>query len=202
MLLELIDLEKAAKDTVRASESEVQEILDLRALEEGKPELEVGLWDTLRNTEMHNLRIALEQHAEQERRRQKEKDLDYLAPYFYMRDIDGDKLTKEDAYAVREACLQDLKERLIKKANIIQARFEAEVSALQRKQQWFQLNQINLTKDDETAYLQYCNDAVFKITTLETMLMRHKQTAPQKYMLLEKQLRSDPRLEEFLNTNS
>ncbi|VDM31067.1 unnamed protein product [Hydatigera taeniaeformis] len=200
MLLGLIDLEKAAKETVRNSESEVQAILDKRNAEEAKPELEVGLWDTLRNAEMHNLRIALEQHAEQERRKQKEKDLDYLAPYFHMRDIDEDNLTQEDAYAVREACLQDLKERLIKKANIIQARFEAETSALQRKQQWFQLNQINLTKEDEAAYLQYCNDAIFKITTLETMLLRHKQTAPSKYMLLEKQLRSDPRLAEYLNT--
>ncbi|KAH9279269.1 Dynein regulatory complex subunit 7 [Echinococcus granulosus] len=200
MLLELIDLEKVAKETVRASESEVQAILDKRAAEEAKPELEVGLWDTQRNSEIHNLRIALEQHAEQERRKQKEKDLDYLAPYFHMHDIDGDNLSREDAYAVREACLQDLKERLIKKANIIQARFEAETSALQRKQQWFQLNQINLTKEDEAAYLQYCNDAIFKITTLETMLLRHKQTAPQKYMLLEKQLRSDPRLAEYLNT--
>ncbi|KAL5961608.1 Dynein regulatory complex subunit 7 [Taenia solium] len=200
MLLELIDLEKVAKETVRASESEVQAILDKRTAEEDKPELEVGLWDTLRNAEMHKLRIALEQHAEQERRKQKEKDLDYLAPYFHMRDIDENNLSREDAYAVREACLQDLKERLIKKANIIQARFEAETSALQRKQQWFQLNQINLTKEDEAAYLQYCNDAVFKITTLETMLLRHKQTAPSKYMLLEKQLRSDPRLAEYLNT--
>lgn len=201
MLLELTDLERDAKEIVRVSESEVQSILDARVEEELKPDLEVGLWDTLRNEEMRKLRIALEAHAEQERKRQREKDMDFLLPYFYMRDIDGDKLSREDAYAVREACLQDLKERLIKKANTIQSRFEAETSALQRKQQWFQLNQINLTKDDEAAYLQYCNDAAFKIANLEIMLLNHKQTAPLKYMLLEKQLRTDPRLAGFLDAS-
>ncbi|KAM7538878.1 hypothetical protein Aperf_G00000059071 [Anoplocephala perfoliata] len=201
MLLELTDLEREAKEIVRASESEVQSILDARAEEELKPDLEVGLWDTLRNEEMQKLRVALEGHAEQERKKQREKEMDFLAPYFYMLDIDGDNLSRADAYAAREACLKDLKERLIKKANIIQARLEAETSALQRKQQWFQLNQINLTKDDETAYLQYCSDAALKIATLESTLLKHKETAPLKYMLLEKQLRTDPRLADFLDTS-
>ncbi|BHF80628.1 hypothetical protein SprV_0702375600 [Sparganum proliferum] len=198
MLLDLMALEEQAKETVRRSEKEVQAILSLRDSEEAKPKLDIGLFDTLRNKEMHDLRIALEEAAENERRRQKEKELDYLAPYLEMKDAILNDLTREQAFSVREACLQDLKERLIKKANIIQVRFEGEVQALQQKQQWFQLNQINLTKDDEQAYLQYCNDAIFRITTLETMLMRHKQTAPQKYMMLEKRLRSDPRLAEFL----
>lgn len=204
MLLSLMNLERQARNTVRASEHEVAKILTLREAEEARPQLEISLWDTLRNDEMHRLRVALEEHAERERRRQKEKDLDYLSPYLSMRDIDSDgvaTMMKEEAFGVREACLQDLKERLIKKANIIQARFEGETQALQKKQQWYQLNQINLTPEDEKTYLQYCNDAVFRITTLETMLMRHKQTAPQKYMLLEKQLRSDTRLAGFLRAN-
>ncbi|VDN41189.1 unnamed protein product [Dibothriocephalus latus] len=198
MLLDLMALEEQVKETVRRSEKEVQAILSLRESEEANPKLDIGLFDTLRNQEMHNLRIALEEAAENERKRQKEKELDYLAPYLEMKDAILNDLTREQAFSVREACLQDLKERLIKKANIIQVRFEGEVQALQQKQQWFQLNQINLTKEDEQAYLQYCNDAIFRITTLETMLMRHKQTAPQKYMMLEKRLRSDPRLAEFL----
>ncbi|VDD84157.1 unnamed protein product [Mesocestoides corti] len=201
MLLQLMDLEKVAKERCRASESEVVAILKKRTAEEANPGLEVGLWDTLRNEDMHNLRVALEKYAEQERNRQKEKDLDYLGPYFHMRNTDGENLSREEAFAIREACLQDLKDRLTKRAHIIQSRFEMETEALQKKQQWFQLNQINLTKDDEDAYLQYCNDAIFKITTLEAMLMKHKQTAPQKYMQLEKQLRSDPRLSTFLRTN-
>ncbi|VEL24194.1 unnamed protein product [Protopolystoma xenopodis] len=64
------------------------------------------------------------------------------------------------------------------------------------------MNQVNLNKDDEVEYLQFCNEATFRITTLEAMLARHKQTAPQKYMALEKKLRFDPRLAEFLQAET
>ena len=50
-------------------------------------------------------------------------ELDYLAP-FLARIGNPEKLTRGDASKVREECLGDLKQRLIDKANLIQARFE------------------------------------------------------------------------------
>ena len=55
--------------------------------------------------------------------RKREMELDYLAP-FLARIGNPDKLTRNDASKVREECLGDLKQRLIDKANLIQARFE------------------------------------------------------------------------------
>lgn len=54
-------------------------------------------------------------------------ELDYLAP-FLARIGNPDKLTRSDASKVREECLGDLKQRLIDKANLIQARFEKVLS--------------------------------------------------------------------------
>ena len=55
--------------------------------------------------------------------RKRDMALDYLAP-FLARIGSVDKLTRNDAIKVKEECLNDLKQRLIDKANLIQARFE------------------------------------------------------------------------------
>ena len=55
--------------------------------------------------------------------RKRDMELDYLAP-FLSRIGERKTLTREDALKIKEECLQDLKQRLIDKANLIQARFE------------------------------------------------------------------------------
>ena len=52
-----------------------------------------------------------------------ELELDYLAP-FLAQIGDPAHISKQEAYKLKEECLQDLKHRLIDKANLIQARFE------------------------------------------------------------------------------
>ena len=55
--------------------------------------------------------------------RKQEMEIDYLAP-FLAQIGDPEKLTRQQAYDLKEDCLADLKQRLIDKANLIQARFE------------------------------------------------------------------------------
>ncbi len=50
-------------------------------------------------------------------------ELDYLAP-FLAQIGSPDKLTRQQAFRLKEDCLADLKQRLIDQANLIQARFE------------------------------------------------------------------------------
>ena len=50
-------------------------------------------------------------------------ELDYLAP-FLAQIGDPEKITRSQAFKLKEDCLSDLKHRLIDKANLIQARFE------------------------------------------------------------------------------
>jgi hypothetical protein len=49
--------------------------------------------------------------------------MDYLAP-FLAQIGDPGHLSRAEAYKLKEECLQDLKQRLIDRANLIQARFE------------------------------------------------------------------------------
>ena len=55
--------------------------------------------------------------------RKQEMELDYLAPFLAQMG-NPEKLTRQQAYKLKEDCLADLKQRLIDKANLIQARFE------------------------------------------------------------------------------
>ena len=50
-------------------------------------------------------------------------ELDYLAP-FLAQIGNPEKLTRTEAFRLKEDCLADLKQRLIDKANLIQHRFE------------------------------------------------------------------------------
>lgn len=59
----------------------------------------------------------------EEHLRQVEAQLDYLAP-FLAQLPPGEKLTRWQAIRLKDECLIDFKQRLIDKANLIQARFE------------------------------------------------------------------------------
>lgn len=59
----------------------------------------------------------------EEHLRQVEAQLDYLAP-FLAQLPPGEKLTRWQAVRLKDECLNDFKQRLIDKANLIQARFE------------------------------------------------------------------------------
>ena len=47
-----------------------------------------------------------------------------------------------------------------------------ETGELQKKQTWYQENQMNLTKEDEEDYLNFCSEAMFRIHILELRLNR------------------------------
>ncbi|XP_042695440.1 dynein regulatory complex subunit 7-like, partial [Centrocercus urophasianus] len=128
---------------------------------------------------------------------QKEQDLDYLAP-FLIQIGSPEKITKKQALRLRDDCLSDFKNRLVSKANIIQAHFEKEVEELQKKNQQFQENQNQLSEKEEADFLAGYSETMFRIHILALRLNREKQTAPQKYLALEEKLCKDPRLAEHL----
>uniref|UniRef100_A0A480ZUJ5 Dynein regulatory complex subunit 7 n=1 Tax=Sus scrofa TaxID=9823 RepID=A0A480ZUJ5_PIG len=196
-MMKLKDEEKLSRHQAWESELEVLEILKLREEEEAAHALTISIYDTKRNEKSKEYREAMERVMHEEHLRQMEAQLDYLAP-FLAQLPPGEKLTRWQAVRLKDECLSDFKQRLIDKANLIQARFEKETQELQKKQQWYQENQVTLTPEDEDLYLSYCSQAMFRIRILEQRLNRHKELAPLKYLALEEKLYKDPRLVEIL----
>uniref|UniRef100_G1MFE1 Dynein regulatory complex subunit 7 n=1 Tax=Ailuropoda melanoleuca TaxID=9646 RepID=G1MFE1_AILME len=196
-MMKLKNEEKLSRHQAWESELEVLEILKLREEEEGAHTLTISIYDTKRNEKSKEYREAMEHVMHEEHLRQVEAQLDYLAP-FLAQLPPGEKLTHWQAMKVKDECLSDFKQRLIDKANLIQARFEKETQELQKQQQWYQENQVTLTAEDKAWYLSYYSQAVFRMRILEQRLNRHRELAPLKYLALEEKLHKDPRLVEFL----
>ncbi|XP_053487265.1 dynein regulatory complex subunit 7 isoform X3 [Ictalurus furcatus] len=196
-LTALMKEEEKVLISIKDSEKEVRDILEGRDREESAIMLKISIYDMARN---EKARLHMEQlkHLAQEKQLKKEcEDVDILAP-FLARLGDPEILTKQQAMQIHADCLDSKKQRLIDKANLIQARFEKETKMLLQKQQWYQKNQFTFTKQDEEAYLAYCSEAMFRIKVLKLRLSCHKDRAPQKYLALDKMLRQDPRLMQHL----
>jgi len=197
-IMSLIEKEERCIENTRLSEQEVRDVLEQRTQEELTTELSVSIYDTARNDTAKKRREEIERKKRDDEARREEMELDYLAP-FLARIGDPAEMTAELAQQLKEDCLEDLKQRLIDMANLIQGRFEKETQQLQWKQNWYQQNQTTMTKEEEEEYVSYCSEAMFRIHILEERLNRHKELAPQKYVALESRLRGDNRLAEFLN---
>uniref|UniRef100_W5KQ75 Dynein regulatory complex subunit 7 n=1 Tax=Astyanax mexicanus TaxID=7994 RepID=W5KQ75_ASTMX len=167
----------------------VRAILDARQQEESGITLQISIYDTARNEK--------KRLAEEELLNKEEKELDILAP-FLAKLGNPASLTREQVQQLVADCLAEMKQRLVDRANLIQARFEKETQELQQKQQWYQKNQLTMAKEDEDAYLAYCSDAMFRIHVVKLRLNRHKDKAPQMYLALRDKLRRDPRLIQHL----
>ncbi|XP_071899771.1 dynein regulatory complex subunit 7 isoform X6 [Anas platyrhynchos] len=198
LLQELTEEEKQLKQQVRQSEAEVLNILKIRENEEADIKLTVSIYDTERNEKRRQQYEAMKNAMEDEFPVHEEQDLDYLAPFLIQIGY-PEKMTKRQALRLRDDCLTDFKNRLIAKANIIQARFEKEVEELKKKNQQFQENQSQLSREEEAAFLADYSETMFRIHILALRLNREKQTAPQKYLALEEKLRKDPRLSVYLS---
>ncbi|KAG5848751.1 hypothetical protein ANANG_G00102750 [Anguilla anguilla] len=197
LLVALTKEEETVVHRVMESEAEVWEILATRVQEESNMELLISIYNTARNEKARLHREALERMANEERLRQEEKELDFLVPFLNRLDT-PEIQSRQLALQLRNDCLAALKQQIIDKTNLIQARFEKETQQLEEKQQWYQKNRLSMTKQDEEEYLSFCSKAMFQIHTLKLRLSRQKEEAPQKYQLLDQTLRQDPRLARFL----
>lgn len=125
------------------------------------------------------------------------KGTDYLTPF--LRSIsDPAGLSKEDALAIRTACLDALKARLVERANIIQTKLHEENAKLGKKQELFQRSQREGDFSTEE-YEKYCTEAMFRIQILEQRLSTHEETALRKFAELDLKLSNDPRLKVLRN---
>lgn len=76
-------------------------------------------------------------------------------------------MTKDEALAVKTACLKSLKERLVEKVSIIQTQLEGVTSEYQGRQLAYSRNADSMSVQETDAYVKYCNEALFKMHILE-----------------------------------
>ncbi|XP_030222882.1 dynein regulatory complex subunit 7 isoform X1 [Gadus morhua] len=192
MLTALMDEEEKVALQIKHSETEVREILATREREERNPELRISIYDTARNEKVQRYREDMIR-AQEESQKQVKKEIDLLAP-FLARLGDPEVLSSQQAQKVLEDCLANQRMRMIEQDKILQARYDKETQALQHEQQRYQINQLNMSKEEEERYHAYCSETVFKIGVIKQRQSRHKEITPQKHLALKEKLIRDPRL--------
>ncbi|CAF1062156.1 unnamed protein product [Adineta ricciae] len=194
-MLQLLEQEEEVIRRVRKAEDETRDLQNRRQQEELLSDLEVSVYDTDRNNKAKQYREALEKKAKEENDKKKIPEINYLAP-FLAAIGNPSRINAQIANQLRTAAIRDFKERSIRKANLMQARYESEIQELFTKQQWYQKHQIGMTKEDELEYQRLCQEAQFRLHILEERLERHRQLTTEKYMQLENKLQEDSRLKE------
>ena len=108
--------------------------------------------------------------------------------------IAGQSITSGQAFEVRDKALRALQDRLIERANIIQARHDEQTALLAKRQANFQRDRDTMNRHEEEEYERECDEAMFRIQILEQRLKRHEEQALQRFYDLDAKLRQDPRL--------
>ncbi|KAL7398964.1 hypothetical protein ABVT39_017784 [Epinephelus coioides] len=193
MLAALMTDEEEAVLQIKASKKELRDIVACREQEEGDVQLDFSPWTTTGAARAHSQRQEMERLAAEEQKWLQEKEKDILAPHL-IRLGNKETLSAEDARQLHQDCLTEFKQRLVEHANLIQEHYEKETRELQRKQQWYQKNQLHMTKEEEEEYQTYCSEKTLQIHVAKKRLVMHKEAASQKYQTLDQKLKRDPRL--------
>ncbi|XP_022052450.2 dynein regulatory complex subunit 7 isoform X4 [Acanthochromis polyacanthus] len=187
MLVALKEHEADVTRQIRKSVEEVKYILTCREQDEKNIELQTVTAQAIRE------RQKMEHLAAEHERWLQEQKKDVLAPFLIQLDK-RDDLSPEDATKIYQDCLAEMRNRLVTQANLIQKRYEKVTQRLQVKQQWYQENQLKLTKQEKDNYQTYCNEKTIQISAIQKRLSKCKEAADDKYRAFDQNLQRDPRL--------
>eukprot|EP00760_Papus_ankaliazontas_P031620 PhM_4_TR5364/c0_g1_i1/m.29133 len=201
----LLVKEKMCLAIIRRNTTERREILEHRSTQKKEHTPVYSVYDTLRCSSTNAEAEA--EDARQEERRRQEANKDYLAPYIAQlvaenatvqqaaRTGQPIKFTPQQIQEIREKALGELKDRLIRRAQIMQGRLEEERERLAKRQATFQKSQeMSDNARDHEDFLSFCEQATSRIRIFERRLEKHQEQALKRYTELDGKLRADERL--------
>ncbi|KAM7410752.1 hypothetical protein PAMA_020948 [Pampus argenteus] len=175
MLLDLMMDEKKVVLQIKESKKEVGDIVSCRQQEERDVQLHFSPWSTTGAVRARSQRREMEHLAVEEQRWLQEKEEDILAPLLIRLDS-AETLSASSAKQLYHDCLAEFKQRLVEQANLIQERLEKETQELQKKQQWYQKNQLSMTPEQEEEYQAYCSEKTLQIHVAKKRLSMYTHT--------------------------
>lgn len=104
-------------------------------------------------------------------------------------------LSRDQAQQVKDTCLAALKERLLERANIIQAHLDNEYQRLYQAQMQYKRSMGNGAVGKDKQLGAFFESTMFKIDILKTRLRLHEESALAKYVALDQKLNQHPKLQ-------
>ncbi|XP_045466856.1 dynein regulatory complex subunit 7 isoform X1 [Harmonia axyridis] len=188
-------LEEEAKSVqhIRDLNDQINDFLKLRNLEVAMVKLEVDLFNREHNEQYRQGMLEREHQERQHKAKETEEHVDYIQPYLERLD-DKEVITLESAAALKEWCLNDYKNILLQRAQVIQKRFEKASENLNRKNQWYNLMRDKLKPEEEIQYFEELHRMNFVLQAFVERLERHRELSFYKYTGMVKYLNNHPKL--------
>ncbi|XP_063608024.1 dynein regulatory complex subunit 7-like [Penaeus indicus] len=190
-----MEAEAVSQEEVRRGVEETAQVREARAREEEDPALVTHIFDIHRNETVQFIlrqRQYDEAHREEtlrKKREEREGKVDIIAPYIPLLTSDAETGGPE---TVRERCLQDLRERLALRANLLQDRLDqARAAVLECRDEAGRRKR--LSADERAALTSRTAAAEASHRRLRAQLAAWKHEASERYDSLAGQLEVDPR---------
>ncbi|CAB3249390.1 unnamed protein product [Arctia plantaginis] len=186
---------------IRDRETDINGYLRQRYKELTEPVMVVALFDTEKNEAAKKGWIEQETQKAEVTEREKEAEIDPLAPYlarmFGSGHGTGVPLTVKEATIVREQCINDFKTKQLARQNLVQKRFDKYNAEYKAKRLWYLANQFILTPEKESAYFADSAELSFKVHSLEVRLTRHRDLSGPRFKAMMDYLNKHPLLKEY-----
>ncbi|XP_042874487.1 dynein regulatory complex subunit 7-like [Penaeus japonicus] len=190
-----MEAEAVSQEEVRRGVEETAQVREARVREEEDPALVTHIFDIHRNETVQFIlrqRQYDEAHREEtlrKKREEREGKVDTIAPYTPLLTSDAETGGPE---TVRERCLQDLRERLALRANLLQDRLDqARAAVLECRDEAGRRKR--LSADERAALTSRTAAAEASHRRLRAQLAAWKHEASERYDSLASQLEVDPR---------
>ncbi|XP_034045104.1 dynein regulatory complex subunit 7 [Thalassophryne amazonica] len=191
ILMGLMNSERQVVQHIKDSKQEVKDILAWREKEDRNVMLQIFPWNLAGSERVDQCKEGIESLASEEQ--QHPQELDALAPFMIGRNSSA-MLERSTALDVIKHCLSSFEDRMVNMAIIIQERYQKVTKELQDKHQWYQQNQMDLSKEQEDQYLEFCRNRNLQLSVTMKRIDEHKHRAPQRYQAFVEKLKQDHRL--------
>ncbi|KAJ8674312.1 hypothetical protein QAD02_005574 [Eretmocerus hayati] len=193
----IVDLEKQLIDEevsvsqIRKAETEVDEFITIRKKEFASPQLNVSLFDPIRNQDSVKGYVAEEEKKKAQMQREVEGDIDVLSPYL-ARLGNLKYLTINQASQIKNDCLNDFKNTMVNRANDMMSYFKSCSDELEKMQT--KMTHEDLSREEKEKLMVDIEEMDLKLRSLEVRLERHRELTPIRYRKLVGVLKQDRRL--------
>jgi len=174
-----------ANQNIREMERNMLELMRNRYMDEEDIDVVTHVYDASRNLN--------DEDQKEEDEDPEEEIYDPLKP-FLPHDYSGGELEMKQAEKVKTECLKNLKQRLVERKEIIEARLLTEQSELDQQRQQFNRQKESLDPSEIDKFEQREKEALFRINILQMRLEKHNEDAFGKLNDLYTQLKKDERL--------
>jgi hypothetical protein len=197
----LQDMEKECHNGIRGQVASAKEDMEVKKKREERVaflkatnDIEAALSEVVRKTIYDKAREKNKEivDAKEDEKVQESTVIDYLTPVLREKKLLNRDLTPKEAMEVKSAVMDRLKDRLVRRMEIIQTSLKREETQMKTQITHYKNKGEHITPEETAAYNAVIAHFQFRIDILEHRAALHEESSMEKYANMEMQLNKEP----------